>query len=57
MKKFKIKDYNDVMDLSENITYELQDLKLIKSAPDNYNFDVDDAIRHIICKKFKIKED
>ena len=41
MKKFKIKDYNDVMDLSANITYELQDLKLIKSAPDNYNFDVE----------------
>ena len=53
----KIKDYNDIMDLSADITYELQDLKLIKGDSNNYNFDVDDVIREVLCKKFNIKED
>ena len=50
-------DYNNVMDLSSEITFKLQDLKLIKGNKNNYNFEVDDEIREIICKKFNIKED
>ena len=50
-------DYNDVMDFSSEITYRLQDLKLIKGDDKNYNFEVDDEIREVICKKFNIKED
>ena len=55
----QIKDYNDVMDLSASITYELEESKLIKgnSKTGNYNFDVDDAIREVLCRKFNIKED
>ena len=50
-------DYNNVMDLSSEITFKLQDLKLIKGNKNDYNFEVDDEIREIICKKFNIKED
>ena len=50
-------DYNDVMDFSSEITYRLQDLKLIKGDDKNYNFEVDDEIREVICKKFNIKEE
>ena len=50
-------DYNDVMDLSSEITYKLQDLKLIKGGENDYNFEVDDEIREIICKKLDIKEE
>ena len=50
-------DYNDVMDLSSEITYKLQDLKLIKGSENDYNFEVDDEIREIICKKLDIKEE
>ncbi len=52
-----IKNYNDIMDLSADITYKLQDLKLIKGDASNYNFEVDDEIREVLCKKFNIKED
>ena len=64
-------DYNDVMDLSSAITYALIDEKLIKEKdnnktsthivnhfpPENYPFSVDDTIREVICKRFKIKEE
>ena len=50
-------DYNDVMDFSSEITHKLQDLKLIKGGENDYNFEVDDEIREIICKKFNIKND
>tara|TARA_Y100000389_G_scaffold65987_1_gene62077 strand:+ start:405 stop:587 length:183 start_codon:yes stop_codon:yes gene_type:complete len=50
-------DYSDVMDLTSEITYRLQDLKLIKGNDKNYNFEVDDEIREVICKKLKIKEE
>ena len=50
-------DYNDVMDLTSEITYRLQDLKLIKGNEKDYNFEVDDKMREIICKKLKIKEE
>ena len=50
-------DYNDVMDFSSEITYKLQDLKLIKGGENDYNFEVDDEIREIICKKFNIRND
>ena len=52
-----VMDYNDVMDFSSEITYRLQDLKLIKGGENDYNFEVDDEIREIICKKFNIKEE
>ena len=64
-------DYNDVMDLSSAITYALIDEKLIieknnnKTSthivnhfpPNNYPFNVEDTIREVICKRFKIKEE
>ena len=50
-------DYSDVMDLTSEITYRLQDLKLIKGNEKDYNFEVDDEIREVICKKLKIKEE
>ena len=50
-------DYNDVMDLTSEITYRLQDLKLIKGNNKNYNFEVDDEMRAIICKKLNIGEE
>tara|TARA_R100001443_G_scaffold85687_1_gene92357 strand:- start:585 stop:809 length:225 start_codon:yes stop_codon:yes gene_type:complete len=50
-------DYNDVMDLSSEITYKLQDLKLIKGGENDYNFEVDDEIREIICKNLNVKEE
>jgi hypothetical protein len=49
-------DLNDVMNLAREITYRLQDLKLIKGNNKNYNFEVDDEIKEIICKKLNIKE-
>lgn len=49
-------DLNDVMNLAREITYRLQDLKLIKGNNKNYNFEVDDEMRAIICKKLNIKE-
>ena len=52
-----VMDYDDVMDFSSEITYKLQDLKLIKGGENDYNFEVDDEIREIICKKFNIKND
>ena len=52
----KLKDYNDVMNLSADITHKLQDLKFIKGNSNDYNFDVDDEIRDVICKRFDIKE-
>ena len=53
----KLKDYNDVMDLSADITHTLQDVGFINGGKDNYNFDVDDEIREVICKRYKIKEE
>jgi len=50
-------DYNDVMDLTSEITYRLQDLKLIKGNNKNYNFEVDDEMRAIICKTLNIREE
>tara|TARA_R100001163_G_C4927770_1_gene105072 strand:+ start:266 stop:490 length:225 start_codon:yes stop_codon:yes gene_type:complete len=50
-------DYDDVMDLSSKITYKLQDLKLIKGGENDYNFEVDDEIREIICKNLNVKEE
>ena len=50
-------DYNDVMDLTSEITFKLQDLKLIKGNNKNYNFEIDDEMRTIICKKLNIKEE
>ena len=50
-------NYNDVMDLTSEITYRLQDLKLIKGNNKDYNFEIDDEMRSIICKKLKIKEE
>ncbi len=52
----KLKDYNDVMDLSANITHKLQEVGFINGGKDNYNFDVDDEIREVICKRFNINE-
>jgi len=50
-------DYNDVMDFSSEITYRLQDLKLIKGNDKDYNFEADDEMRAIICKKLNIGEE
>ena len=50
-------DYNDVMDLTSEITFKLQDLKLIKGNNKNYNFEIDDEMRTIICKKLNIGEE
>jgi len=50
-------DYNDVMNLTSEITYRLQDLKLIKGNDKDYNFEVDDEMRAIICKKLNIGEE
>ena len=52
----KLKDYNDVMDLSADITHKLQEVGFINGSKDNYNFDVDDEIREVICKRFNINE-
>jgi hypothetical protein len=50
-------DYCDVMDLTSEITYRLQDLKFIKGNDKDYNFEVDDEMRAIICKKLNIGEE
>ena len=50
-------DYTDIMDLTSEITYRLQDLKLIKGNDKDYNFEADDEMRAIICKKLNIGEE
>jgi hypothetical protein len=49
-------NYSDVMDITNEITLRLQHLKLIQRNNKNYNFEVDDEMRTIICKKLNIKE-
>jgi hypothetical protein len=49
-------NYSDVMDITNEITLRLQHLKLIQGNNDDYNFDVDDEMKKIICKKLNIKE-
>ena len=53
----KIKDYNDVMDLSADKTHTLQDVGFINGGKDNYNFDVDDGFpRSRLCGKPSSKQ-
>ena len=58
LKKTKVSiDYNDVMDLSADIVQALlNNNHLPKKNDGTYNFDVDDNIREIICKKLNVKE-
>lgn len=49
-------NYSDVMDITNEITLRLQHLKLIQRNNNHYNFDVDDEMKKIICKKLNIKE-
>ena len=44
----------DVMNISQEITYALQDAKIIEGKPDNYNFIVDDVIREVLRKMLNL---
>ena len=60
-------DYEDVMDLSSDIIYTLDDYGYLKpqgrstagnyQGDGHYNFDADDVVREVICKRLNVKED